>query len=514
MPAQTYTTDLLDLNLVNVVGGTTNWTALGGGAAGLVAETDFYIQGDGCLSKGGWSAATRGMIYNFGSGITVATGSAVFMWLYFWAPNALDTQANGGMQIIAGNSAAAFKQWYVLGSDTLTYGGWKCIPVDVTKPASATTGAPTATVQYFGAQAKILGAVTKGQPLGIDTFRYGTTLKVLNGETTASANFLSASVINDSGSNRWGLFQRVDGGYLQQGTFLMGSGSTLVRFSDTGRNIIIADTQIVQSTFNKFEIQNVSSSVTWDSIAVSSLGTTSPGNFVVTDNATVALSACSMKDMGYFVLQSNTTVENTIFENCNLITQSSAVFDGCTFRSSKASTQIISNNPELITNCSFYRVNGVHHAIELTTSGSFTFTGNTFSNFGDTNTTSASLYNNSGGPVTMSISTGDTPTYRNGAGATTSIVNNISVTLTGMIDGTEVRVYSTGTINELAGVEEATVGSSNDRSFTFSLTAGLIVDIVIINVTYNNQRIDGYTIPAENSSIPIQQSFDRNYSNP
>ena len=58
MAAPTYANDLTDINVVDTAGGTTSWSALGGGSAGLASETDYYIQGDGCISKAGFSATT------------------------------------------------------------------------------------------------------------------------------------------------------------------------------------------------------------------------------------------------------------------------------------------------------------------------------------------------------------------------------------------------------------------------------------------------------------------------
>ena len=117
----------------------------------------------------------------------------------------------------------------------------------------------------------------------------------------------------------------------------------------------------------------------------------------------------------------------------------------------------------------------------------------------------------------MSIVNATSPTVRNSAGSTTLISADVAVTLTGMKDNTEVRVFDNSTSNpqvELAGVENATDGTTDNRSFTFSLSAATIVDIVIVNVTYENQRIDAYTVPSSATSIPIQQRFDRNYNNP
>jgi hypothetical protein len=57
------------------------------------------------------------------------------------------------------------------------------------------------------------------------------------------------------------------------------------------------------------------------------------------------------------------------------------------------------------------------------------------------------FFNNSGGQVTLNV-TGTIPTFRNGVASTTTIVS-VSITVTGLKDGTEVRVYSTGTTTEL-----------------------------------------------------------------
>jgi hypothetical protein len=94
------------------------------------------------------------------------------------------------------------------------------------------------------------------------------------------------------------------------------------------------------------------------------------------------------------------------------------------------------------------------------------------------------------------------------------INNTVNVTLTGLIGvgsepDTEVRVYTTGTTTEIAGQENVTTGS-----FTFQANASDVVDIRIHNVEYEYTTLLGFTVPSSDVSIPIQQRFDRNYSNP
>jgi hypothetical protein len=90
-----------------------------------------------------------------------------------------------------------------------------------------------------------------------------------------------------------------------------------------------------------------------------------------------------------------------------------------------------------------------------------------------------------------------------------------TVTFTGIKDNTEVRVYLTGTTTEVAGTENATTGTTDDRSFAWSADASTVVDYVLINVAgWQILRVNGYVVPSSNTSLPIQQVVERNYSNP
>lgn len=511
MAAPAYASDLVDI-LVDMPA-TTGWTALGGGASGLVApETDFFIQGSNCISKAGWSTSTRGMIYNFGSGVTVPSGKAVYAWVYFWAPNSLATEAAGGLQFLIGSATTAFKQWYVRGSDTLVYGGWVCAVVDPTIAQDATTGAPGATLQYFGAQANVpAGGPSKGQPLGIDAMRYGRDFTCTNGDlANGYATFAGAAAFNDAVARRYGQFQAVDGGYLMQCRFLMGSASTPVDFRDSNRNITIARTTKVGSGFNRFEVVHASSNVSWTNINITALpGSASRGDFVMTDNAPTALTTCAFTDMGIWTFQSNGTFSGVTFRRCNLVTQGGALLSGCRFEATNDATRaLLSNNPAQIQGCTFIS-GGTKHAIEITTPGTYSFSGNQFSGYGANGTTDAAIYNNSGGLVTLNVvGGGSTPTVRNGAGASTTVNSNVSVTLTGIKNPSEVRIFENGTTTQLAGQEDVTTGS-----FTFGVSAGQVVDIVVLSLVFQNFRLVGYSTNAD-ATVPISQITDRQYANP
>jgi hypothetical protein len=74
----------------------------------------------------------------------------------------------------------------------------------------------------------------------------------------------------------------------------------------------------------------------------------------------------------------------------------------------------------------------------------------------------------------------------------------------------EIRIYSSQTRQELAGVENST--SVFDYNYTWTGT-DVSVDIVIFNVQYQPVYFYNYMLTNEDSSIPVQQIFDRNYLN-
>jgi hypothetical protein len=84
-----------------------------------------------------------------------------------------------------------------------------------------------------------------------------------------------------------------------------------------------------------------------------------------------------------------------------------------------------------------------------------------------------------------------------------------TLTLTGLIAGTEVRIYKKDDMTELAGVES----SGTSFSYNYTYTGDITTYIQVVSVSYVDILIDDYVISNANASIPIQQQFDRNYRN-
>lgn len=93
-------------------------------------------------------------------------------------------------------------------------------------------------------------------------------------------------------------------------------------------------------------------------------------------------------------------------------------------------------------------------------------------------------------------------------GGAIEVINPAVLTLTGLKNPTEVRVYEAGTEIEVAGQEDVITG-------TFSASVQVpSVDIVIHSLGFLNQRLTNIDTSSGNVTLPIQQQIDRQYFNP
>ena len=524
MTAPAYTSDLTLLSNANATTGWTEPTSAETGGGLPQNGTEFFIEGTACVSKAcaGAGGITGGAVYTT-TAQTITTPAAVYVWMVFAAPNTLDTRANGGFAIAVGSSTANYKKFYVLGSDNYAYGGWQCVAVDPSLTADATIGTPAGTYLTFGAIVKTLATISKGEPFGVDAVRFGRTLQVVSGETANYGTFAGAAATNDSINNRWGILQAIAGGYQLQGQLLLGTAGTAVDFRDANTSVLIANNLKVAAGFNEIEIRNASSRVDWTAISFLALGTLSRGNLLVTNDADVNIDACSFTNMGTFALLGSTAITNSTLRSCDTITAPGSTLSGTSVLTSRVAADASAvvwnsaNDPGgELDNMTFSKGTNDHHAIEfgLSSPTTISLVGQTYTGFSASNNVNSSVLHikRTTGTVTINVSGGDTPSYRSD-GATVVVQNSVSVTLTGLVNPTEVRVYSQDgggdSDVELAGQDDVATGT-----FNFSGTAGVIVNIVVYSVGYLPADIFDFQIPTQAASIPIQQVFDRQYENP
>jgi hypothetical protein len=516
MAAPAYTTDLADI--IADMPNTTGWTLIssgGGGANALQApESDYFIQGASCISRNPFSSSIRGMVYD-GGAKTITSGHAIFIWVWAGVPNAIATEAAGGIQALVGSGTGALKAFYIRGSDTYPYGGWVCVPYDPELTSDVNIGSPTATRQFFGARWNVPATgPARGNPFAIDAIRFGRTLQVVNGETANFATFAGAATQNDSQSNRWGLFQVVDGGYLQQGLFLMGTAGTAVDFRDSNRNIAIANTKKVVAGFNGFEVRNASSNVEWLNIQISALGTVSRGYFEAVNNATIFKSGCVFTDMNTFIYLSNSEIVNSVYRRCGKVTQGSAIITGCIFDRSTADAALNANATDNIEDCDFVS-SGTGHAIEgFSTAGDYNlnqlrFEGYAVSN-GSTGNEAIRVLATTG-TVNLYVNGGSTPSIRTAGATVNVIVPDVTITIAANVSliGAEIRIYDLDGTLPFKGTELSGTESHNAATYTFSGEEGNLIWIQVMKPGYEEYG-SKYTIPSANTTLNIVLNLDVN----
>jgi hypothetical protein len=499
----------------------TGWSNDG---ATVTQENDFKYQGTFSVSCALKANTEAGYYYTSAAQNFSANNGT---WLAKFVLTNKDALNGNGLRLKIGSTAAAYYLYTIYSGATSintfynypAVGGFQVIPINPNKTEylRTPTGTPNlASITIFGIRAQTLTAA-KSANLGMDAvdwFPNGKGLS-LSGTSSSFNDFVTFDEVTLT--NRYGVVLTKEGILYVTGTLTIGNNN-LTTFSDADKTLVFPygrfDTGFCGVNFN---LAHTGSTV--DISAISMIGRGFTGStdtrpiFVVQSltGGTVSLNGMSFTTFNYFNLNTKATITNTVFNTCGYVIQSGATLTSCNFNDFTTGSTILSNDPSKITYCNF-RSDGSNHAIQITSTGTYNFIGNTFENYSTAisgTTGNEAIYNTSGGLVTLNVSAGDTPSYRNGAGSSTTINNNVAVTLTGMKDNTEVRVFAAGTTTELAGIENATDGTINNRSFTFLLAVGVHVDYRLVNFSYIIIEIYDYIIPALSTSLPIQQQSDR-----
>jgi len=243
---------------------------------------------------------------------------------------------------------------------------------------------------------------------------------------------------------------------------------------------------------------------------------------VVFNNASTSatINGGTWTDIGITTLRAGVIATGLTWRNCDQVTQNGATITDAFIDGTQSTAAILSDNPSLITGCDFPG-GGTGHAVRCDTTGTYNWNGNTDTGYTGTRgtngtaasgSTDAMFYNNSGGLITLNVGAGgQSPSVRNGAGATTTVNATVNVTFDKLKDNTEVRVFLAGTQTEIAGIEDATAGTIDNRNFTWSSSNGTNVDYQLISKQYKIIRVEGYSVPSGDVTIDIQQQLDLNY---
>jgi len=232
---------------------------------------------------------------------------------------------------------------------------------------------------------------------------YGVQIKLLLGDTGTGSDTLSIvdqtlKIENFSGvgTDKFGITIQGNATGTQTIAF---TGSVLFCPAGTGAFITATDVNIDSFDVTGCFIQNFD-----QGISLSADATNAP-NHDISDNTFIG---CSQINIGKTAFKDN-TINSTTDANGGMI------IDSNTSLTNVSGLSFVSD--------------GTGHAIYITATGTYTFTSFTYSGYGAGGTTDATIYNNSGGLVTIDVSGGDTPTVRNGASASTVVNNTVTLSV-------------------------------------------------------------------------------------
>lgn len=514
--------------VANAADNTTNWN---GGS--LSAEPDIKIEGTNSLADK--VSQTSILFYNLGS----LTGSP-------WAASGGQTHEEYGFAFWINCTTPMPELYLVASSGASATGVWGNTPNNYTGgflPKVATFKRPvnSGVQQTYIDMLGVRPTVNVKVQGNIDNFFLDQVTVFRGLIVDGTANTFEGIRSADQDTNIWGIMTAQAGSFIVKGGLYLGpvTGDAASSFSDEAAVIVWGD-EAVHSGFYDINIRGTGTTVDFDSCLFrqeASGNTYTKWNLTVDGSNVPVFSDLNSIFQGSDVitLQSTSSLSGTKLERGGRLIQNSGILDLCDIVNADTGdgeAYILSDYPDRISNSEFTFSSG--HAIEFTPTASgksINFTGNTFTSYpgtGGTNSTpnsgptNAAIYNNSSGDITLNILGGGTsPSVRNGPGATTTVVAAVSLTLGGIVanatasESSEVRIYTAGTTTELDGIEGVVPTGNGLGSFTFSFEQGdPNVDIRIFNVDYRPVDLLNFELPDSDTTIPIQQIFDRNYDNP
>lgn len=458
----------------------------------------------------------------------------IYIWIFALNPTGLDTFSAGGIYIIARDTSGNHGYWYVGGRDTYK-GGWKCIVADLSRSPNANDGtAPNlANCDAVGVGFKNTVKSKATHNMFIDFMREADVGDGITVLTTSGSIATWADVASGDDSISAGVIRKEGGVFFVQGPITFGStGTDSCQFDDTSQVIIFEDADVIAGHYEIQVLANTTGTIEFIlgditggrgisgcTFKTATTTTETPDfTFTNTNIDKLQLYGCSFINCGAINLPPTATNREVIscnFESCEELDPDTCKLQYCFFIQADTYAVLLDKTSHNISNCTFIRgTTGYAFRIPSGATGTYASTNNTYTGYAASGSANAAIYNNSGGSVTITVSGGDAPTYYNIGGSTTTIDATVSVTFDKLKDNTEVRVYKTSDDSVIAGIENATAGSPDDRNFQWSATAGTNVYYHLINKLYEQITVYGYVVPSSATTIDFQQKFDRNYANP
>lgn len=489
----------------------------------------YQLEGTNCL--GDKISQTTGTLRTF----TFAANQNMtnkFIIMTMMVAGLADTKVNGGYRVYVEDSLGAYGYWYVAGSDTHS-GGWGYFAVDPsTTPTNGSGTIDVSSIAKVGIQMKVLSkALGNATNAFWDICHFGTGLKVTSAGTEATGSGPNGECAwedvfkEDAGSNPhyYGIVQKANGVYFIRGKVELGDAAAAlsIDFEDNGSIVVFQEDEFMVDATSEILMGGNSTGTTNVKMPNCFIASSTRAFKLTTSDTDIDIASfggATIKGAAASVMSAG-DLDSMKFDSCGQIDPGSASLDTTTFSNTSdanGALLIDASGTANMSNLSFIS-DGTGHAIYITASGTYTFTSFSYTGYGATASTDAVIYNNSGGAVVINVSGGDTPTYKNGTNATTTISASYNHIITGLELNTEVTYVTTGTSTELYHVENATVSDGDGKyKITYTHGGGASVDILIHHINYKPDisNIYGITLPNADTTVKVQLFEDENYYNP
>ena len=516
--AITVTPNVTDLSLCE---STTGWTGAGG------TNSDFANQGTYCLGVQVKATTSPTIYYTPGSPIDCSGGKHIYIWVL--VTGVIDTKANGGIQLYAYTDASNYGYWNVGGNDNYK-GGWQCFCFDPSTGGAGGAGTVNAaSIARIGIRFKTLSTMT-GTAYNCfwDALRYGTGLTITSG-TSDAINFASIYAVDDNSTYKYGVLTReATGSYVLRGKLTFGgTGAENVDFVATNQIILVPDNDMVSATFHGITVLRGSGTVNFT--LGSKSGTSgingnvfkAPGtrkytlDFSSANNNSIKLYGNSFINAATITLPvagANNEALNNNFVACSEVIASTSVQKYSNYVASAARACKISSASHAVSDSNFI---GCQTAINHNVGGAsgtpveydydnLKFTSNTYDI--ENSATTPNFY------IDIDRINGSNPDVakiNNSAGGTTVLLDiGVVLTLTGMIDGSDISILTAGTTTERVNIQE---NSGTTYNYSYSYVSSDYVDVGVFKAGYVPFYTRSYLLGSTNGSLPISQVIDRAY---
>ena len=249
-----------DMTIIDDCADTTNWS----GDLGVDQDVEVFIEGAASVALTKLSQAKVTTKFDYETqftGVYDATSSPTH--IYVWVnlsnggglyPTTSGTESTeGGVRIYMEDTAGAYVEWYVGGSDTYS-GGWRCFVAYTDATADNSSGTiDKSIIKYFGVTFNMEAKTTaNAYNAWIDFIRYGSGL-VCSGTDTGQMTW--EDIYSGDLSGAHGVIRKAGGIYFIQGSVTIGdnSGTNATDFSDSNQVVVFEDAK-VSSTFYKITL--------------------------------------------------------------------------------------------------------------------------------------------------------------------------------------------------------------------------------------------------------------------